>query len=221
MKTSLIIILALFASFTVAGQAANIPITYLPFHITAPGTYVLNTDLTAPYSKTPAITTNQPVGIVVLDLQGHTLHAAPVPFRELNTASYGILVHVNGGASGGITIQNGTVEGFAIGLETDTASPDKGGDDVIKNITFKNDPTSSVNSIAIHLVNTSGVSFQGCKFVGAGHIGIFDEASEVGNGYSNLNFDGTLTTNVQVNAHLKFPQLVSFSSSWIQFPTVN
>src|SRR6478672_5299713 len=68
------------------GQAANIPITYLPFTIIAPGTHVLNTDLTAPNANSIAISMYKPVGSVVLRLNGHTLHAAPVPFRELNTA---------------------------------------------------------------------------------------------------------------------------------------
>jgi hypothetical protein len=179
----------------------------------------MNTDLIAPYSKTPAITSSQPVGVVIIDLQGHTLHAAPVPFRELNV-SVGILLYVDGGADGGVTIQNGTLEGFAVGLET-KADPDKGGDDVVKNITFKNNLTSPVNSIAIHLFQTSGVSIVGCHFVGAWHMGIFDEQSELGNGYSNLHFDGTLTTNIQVNGHTTgtylYPQIVNFSSSW-NFP---
>jgi hypothetical protein len=218
LKTSLFLFLAIFASLT-NNQAANIPINYLPFKITAPGTYVLNSDLTAPYSRTqtPAITTYQPVGFVVIDLQGHTIHAAPVPARELNNNSFGILMDVEGGAAGFVTIQNGTLEGFAVGLVTSTSSPDKGGGDLIKNITFKNDLTSSVNSIAIHLVNTGGVNIVGCKFIGAGKVGIFDEGSYVGNGYSNLYFDGTLTTNIQVTARLTFPQLVSFSSSLV-FP---
>jgi hypothetical protein len=207
------------------GQAANIPITHLPFSITAPGTYVLNTDLAAPYSKSPAITVYSPVGNIVLDLQGHTIHAAPVPFRELNTASQGMLVWCNGGAYGETIIQNGTLEGFAYGLVTATASPDEGADVLFTNLTFKNDPASPVNSIAIHLNGTSGTRIVGCKFVGAGRMGIFDDQSEVGNGYSNLHFDGTLTTNIQVNSHtggpLRFAQIVNFSSTWNEFPTLN
>jgi hypothetical protein len=218
LKTSLLLLLAIFASLT-NNQAANIPITHLPFNITAPGTYVMNTDLIAPYSKTPAITSDQPVGVIVIDLQGHTLHAAPVPFRQPNI-SVGILLYVDGGADGGVTIQNGTLEGFAVGLET-KADPDKPGDDTVSNITFKNDPTSPANSIAIHLFQTSGVRIVGCHFVGAGQMGIFDEQSEIGNIYSNLHFDGTLTTNIQVNGHTTgtylYPQLVNFSSTWIPF----
>jgi hypothetical protein len=219
LKTTLILLLAIFASLT-NNQAANIPINYLPFKITAPGTYVMNTDLIAPYSKTPAITSNQPVGVVVIDLQGHTLHAAPVPFKILNATSIGIHLNVDGGAAGGIILQNGTLEGFAIGLETD-ADPDKPGDDVVSNITFKNDSTSPANSIAIHLFQTSGVSIVGCHFVGAWRVGIFDEQSELGNSYSNLHFDGTLTTNIQVNGHTTgtylYPQIVNFNSTW-NFP---
>jgi hypothetical protein len=215
MKTLLNLTLA-FCAF-LSSHAANIPITHLPFSINAPGTYVLNTDLIAPYSKSPAITVYSPVGVIVLDLQGHTIHAAPVPFRELNTVSQGILVWCNGGAAGGTTIQNGTLEGFAVGLLTATASPDEGADVLFTNLTFKNDPTSPVNSIAIHLVGSSGTRIVGCKFVGAGRMGIFDDQSEVGNDYSNLYFDGTLTTNIQVTAKRTYPQLVNFSSNLL-FP---
>jgi hypothetical protein len=73
MKTTLILLLAIFASFAATGQAANVPINYLPFTISAPGTYVLNTDLTA-IPNSYAILINQPIGNVTLDLKGHTLH---------------------------------------------------------------------------------------------------------------------------------------------------
>jgi hypothetical protein len=224
LKTSLFLFLAIFASIT-NNQAANIPINYLPFTINSPGNYVLNKDLTAPYSKTPAITVGSPVGNIVLDLQGHTIHAAPVPFKELNTVSQGILVWCNGGAYGETIIQNGTLEGFAVGLVTATASPDEGADVLFTNLTVKNDPTSPVNSIAIHLNGSSGTRIVGCRFVGAGQMGIFDDQSEVGNSYSNLHFDGTLTTNIQVNNHpakpFPFAQIVNFSSTWNEFPTAN
>jgi hypothetical protein len=127
----------------------------------------------------------------------------------------------------GTTIQNGTLEGFAVGLVTNTASINKPGYFLLQNVTFKNDLTSSVNSMAIHLVNTSAVHIVGCHFVGAGKMGIFDDKSELGNSYSDLHFDGTLTTNIQVNGYVSspgrnpFPQIVNFSSVWNQFPTLN
>jgi hypothetical protein len=210
MKTLLNLILAFTA--VISSNAANIPINYLPFTITSPGTYVLNKDLTAPYSKTAAITSYQPVGDVLIDLQGHTIHAAPVPFKILNAASIGIHLDVEGGAAGDVTIQNGTLEGFAVGLVTSSGSNDKPGDDTVSNITFKNDSTSPANSIGIHFVGSSGVRVVGCKFIGAGHIGILDDQSEVGNYYSNLYFDGTLDFNLQVTPHVTYPQLVSFDS---------
>jgi hypothetical protein len=219
MKTTLLFLLAIFASLT-NNQAANIPVNYLPFTINSPGTYVLQRDLTA-NANSFAISMAKPVGAIVLDLNGHTLHAIPVPFPQLNTTSHGILVHLNGGAAGGITIQNGTLEGFAYGIETSSVTPDKGSDMLIQNVTFKNDPTSSVNSIAIHLVFADSATISGCKFVGAGHTGILDEMNETGLTLSNLSFDGTLVTNIQENGYKKFPQTVATYQSYLNFSILN
>jgi hypothetical protein len=216
MKTTLLLFLALLASFTATGQAANIPITYLPFTINSPGTYVLQKDLTA-NANSFAISMAKPVGAIVLDLNGHTLHAIPVPFPQLNTTSHGILVHLNGGAAGGITIRNGTLEGFAYGIETSSITPDKNSDLLIQNVTFKNDLTSSVNSVAIHLVLADSATISGCKFVGAGHTEILDEMNETGLTLNNLSFDGTLVTNIQENAYKGFPQTVVNFYSYLNF----
>jgi hypothetical protein len=157
----------------------------------------------------------KPVGSVVLDLNGHTLHAAPTPFAEANTSSYGVLVHLNGGADGGITIQNGTLEGFAYGIETSTVTTNKGSDLVIQNVTFKNDYPSSINAESIHLVAANSAIISGCKFVGAGRVGILDEKNETGITFSNLSFDGQLRVNIQQNGYLNYPQIVSFNSALI------
>jgi hypothetical protein len=213
MKT-LIKLMTLLALASV-GQAANIPITYLPFTITAPGTYVLATDLTSKKPNSFAISMYKPVGSVVLDLNGHTLHAAPAPFVEANTASYGVLVHLDGGAAGGITIRNGTLEGFAYGFETSTVTANKGSDLLIQNVTFKNDYPSSKNSESIHLVAANSAIITGCSFVGRGRVGILDEKNETGLTLSNLSFDGQLGVNIQQNGYLTYPQIVSFNSEMI------
>jgi hypothetical protein len=80
MKTTLILLLALFASFAAAGQPANnplqTPISTLPVVITKPGYYYLVANLfftmPTPSSQTTAITVNAP-GPVVIDMRGFTL----------------------------------------------------------------------------------------------------------------------------------------------------
>src|ERR1700761_5664096 len=62
---------------TQAAKNATIPISYMPFSITAPGTYVLTGNLTFSPSTSvvvPAITVSTAIsGPVVIDLKGFTL----------------------------------------------------------------------------------------------------------------------------------------------------
>ena len=197
----LIALLAL-ASIGQAANFPNIPISYLPFTISAPGTYVLNTDLTLANANSFAINMNQPVGDVVLDLKGQTLHIK---------TSYGILVHLSGGAAGGITIQNGTLEGFAYGIEATTTTPNKLTHLTVQNITFKNnlDPTYT-SSEDIHLSHTNGVIVKGCNFVGVGRLGVMDKNSATGNIFTNLSLDGQLSVNIMQDGAT--PLTVSWTS---------
>lgn len=110
MKTSLLLTLTaafLAASVTASAQAKK-PINKVPFTITKPGNYFLAKDL--------VVTTPHPVqgftGIIIdtsnvtIDLNG----------RELSTASgTGVGINTSGGASN-ITIRNGLIRGFGIGI---------------------------------------------------------------------------------------------------------
>jgi hypothetical protein len=199
LKTSLFLPLAIFASLT-NSQAANIIINYLPYTISAPGTYVLNTDLTA-IPNSYAILINQPVGNVTLDLKGHTLHMS-------GNTSYGIIAKMSGGFPGIVTIQNGTISVSAYGLDVKTnLSQQKNTNLVVQNMTFSNNTTSAED---IYLEQTLGVQVESCKFVGVGRLGIMDENSPTGNTFTNLSFDGKLSVNMMEDGTP--PLIVNFSS---------
>jgi hypothetical protein len=68
------------------------------------------------------------------------------------------------GQAGGITIQNGTLEGFAYGIEATTTTPNKLTHLLVQNITFKNniDPAYT-SSEDIHLSHTNGVIISGAN----------------------------------------------------------
>jgi hypothetical protein len=201
MKTSLLLLLALLASFTAThGQAANIPITYLPYTISAPGTYVLNTDLTA-NPNSYAILIYQPAGNVILDLKGHTLNMS-------GDTSYGIIAKMSGGGPGIVTILNGTISVSAYGLDVQTnPSQQKVTNLIVQNVTFSNNTTSAED---IYLEQTNGVQVKNCRFVGVGRLGIMDENSVMGNTFTNLSFDGKLSVNMMEDGTP--PLIVNFSS---------
>jgi hypothetical protein len=202
MKTTLILLLAILASFTATGQTANIPFTYLPFTISAPGTYVLNTDLTSTNVNSVGVAINQQaVGNIVLNLNGHTLHG--------NGAVAGITVNLRDVNGANLTIRNGTLDGFYYGIETNAEdSPAQHSHFLVENVTFK---STNNNTVSISLENTNGAVIGGCKFLGVMRVGIWDAASAYGNTYSNLSFDGQQSTNIQEGG--SYPQTVSFQAN--------
>jgi hypothetical protein len=189
-QSSLIILLAIFASFAVAGQPTNIPITYLPFHITAPGTYVVTANLSYPAQPTnqdanAAITISTSIpGAVVLDLKGHTLTGGGYYSVAVGIGSFDGSTKAN---THSITVQNGTVQNFGYGVWAEISGV------ILTNIT--------VNSIAFHISQTpndtsTGILFSqvssstisNCTFFSANN-GITDRASTGGNTYSNNTFN--------------------------------
>ncbi len=197
LRKMMILIGAAIVAPTLVG--AQTPISYLPYVISAPGTYPLATDLTA-IPNSAAITMYQPVGTVILDLKGHTLHLS-------GDTSYGIQVHLLGGAVDGITIRNGTLSVSAYGIEATTNTPGKFTNLLVENVTFQNNSNSAED---IHLSQTNGVQVKGCKFVGTGRLGVLDENSPTGNKFTNLSFDGKLSVNMMEDGIS--PLTVSFSS---------
>ena len=91
-----------------SAQSANIPISYLPFPITAPGTYVVTRNLSFPLSATgiEAITISTAIsGSVILDLKGFTLTGGG---GDSIGIGIGVFAGTNGPNSNPITVRNGS-----------------------------------------------------------------------------------------------------------------
>jgi hypothetical protein len=167
-----------------AVKATSTPIPFLPFSITAPGTYVLTTS-PAVFTNIgiAAITINVTVpGPVVLDLGGYTLsgitNGTGVTIQRAQS-----LPNISS-----ITVRNGTIQGFAYGVVVGVLSPSYSSQIHIEHLTLKN--------IQFNQTNNSTIS--DCTFIGGGDWGIQDQASKGGNVYSNDYFDGTQISPIQV-----------------------
>ena len=210
MKTSLILLLAILASFTAASsKAATITINALPFTITTPGTYVLATDLTmtsawpgavAIYISVRSSVPNGPVptGNTILDLGGHTIHGGAFIGVRVDSTAY-------------ISVINGTLDGFSDGIDISMG----GGTFshlLIDNITFK---STKNNTSGITMTKTNGAVVSRCNFIGPMLCGIYDHYSTIGSTFINLNFDGYQTTNIQEGGMdgFPYPQTVNFNTT--------
>jgi parallel beta-helix repeat protein len=120
-KTTLLTVALGLLMSAIATQAANIQIKSLPFlPITAPGTYVLVSDLTYTAQSGAAITILPNLsGPVVINLNGHTLTGtASIPLT--NNSSIGVFIDGNGPSHSTITIENGTITHFNSGVFADS-----------------------------------------------------------------------------------------------------
>jgi hypothetical protein len=151
----------------------EIPISSLPFAITAPGTYVLTGNLTAgqlgiAYPGALLIAKNIQ-GPVVVDLKGFAITSTYA--TAISIGSYGAPLNTYP-----ITIKNGTISG---GLCTNPGNiPSPATELTIDNVTF-------VGQTGILFVQTSNSTVKNCTFQNGG-IGDYD--SPGGNRYLNLTF---------------------------------
>jgi hypothetical protein len=177
---------------TQAAKSPSIKISALPFNITAPGTYVLTSNLTSPITSygvgainiSPAI-----AGSVVVDLGGFTL-TGPGPWQ-----SGGITIGVTIGVIGGtpntypIRVRHGTIQNFGIAVQTQAAS-----NITINSVVFNLPTTSDAIGIAgVMLNNTDSSIVNNCTFNLNGATngvtyGITDYLSTGGNSYNNNTF---------------------------------
>jgi hypothetical protein len=174
---------------TLSAQAANIPISTLPFTITAPGTYVLTGDLNSS-SLGNAISVGMGIqGPVIIDLKGFTITGP-------GEASIGVSIGLNvpGSATDTnpfpITVRNGTISNFGFGVLAEHKNPPS--DITVHKIVFNTSANSANNGAGVffYLVNSSTVS--NCTFHG-GAYGIEDSLSSGGNRYNNDTFIDTGT----------------------------
>jgi len=166
-----------------SAHSANIPISYLPFNITAPGTYVVTSNLVCPAPET-AITINGSVaGRIILDLGGYTVSTYP------NTGSLvaGIVIQSNP-ANINITVRNGAVYGFWVGVDVNpnTAVPSPL---YFSNIHLENVAFLFERLIGVSYNQIDSSTVNDCTFTGGVLTGIKDTYSPTGNRYSQNSFD--------------------------------
>jgi polygalacturonase len=172
-------------------QATNIQITYLPYTISAPGTYVLTgnltTDMSYPSSQGAAITILKNIpGPVVLDFEGHA-----ITWTGTTGTSYGVFIGIVGPSvvnTYPITISNGTINGFAISIDGDSGP--------ITRLTVENMRFSNMNE-GVKIRYTSYANVDNCVFTLA-QYGIDDYSTEANNSYLNNTFN-----------HVGYPILIS------------
>jgi hypothetical protein len=175
------ILFVLASALTLASSfAVPIPITAVPFAITAPGTYVLSSNLTS-FASQPAITIDSPTaGQIILDLGGFTLQFNP----NFGPGHSGIAIQSNS-TSSNITIRNGTVQHFGVGVDVNPLATGFLSNIHINNITFTGDIPAGVQ---FHQVNSSSVT--NCTFTQCSFYGIRDLDTQTGNQYGYDAFNG-------------------------------
>jgi hypothetical protein len=190
MKLKSTIMLIAFALLSaLSAQSANVKISSLPFNITAPGTYVLTTNLTSTATNTGAINISTAApGPVVLDLKGFSITGP-------GGRSFGVTVgYVPFGGSNAypVTIRNGTLNNFEYEVWAEGASDLYLSDITVNNIVFNVNPNWTLPAgygIDFQYVNSSTIS--NCTFITSTY-GISDTASAGGNSYNNNTFESVL-----------------------------
>jgi hypothetical protein len=171
---------------TQAAKTSTIPISYLPYPITAPGTYVLTGNLTLTSGNLGGINVLTNVsGPVVIDLKGYTITGPGTP-------SSGVLLSDTGSINTyPITIRNGTIShctsGIYVGERTDVT---------INNIAFIEpaDLSTGANIIGVDLERSNSSTVSNCTFIvpvadtGLTAFGIIDSESTGGDSYNNDTF---------------------------------
>jgi hypothetical protein len=166
---------AMASAQNVQSATPRIPISSVPFAITAPGTYVLTANLTTGqvgsiYQAILIATDIQ--GPVVLDLNGFTLTGNNLPAISIGSG--------RAPNTYPITIKNGIISG---GLDTNPGGvPFPATEITIANVTFLS------SGITFNQVSSSTV--KNCTFQG---VGIHDLGSPGGNCYVNLTFINNTT----------------------------
>jgi hypothetical protein len=187
-----------------------IPISSLPFNITAPGTYALTGNLPSPPLSNQngvvgAINISPSIaGSVVVDLGGFTLTGPGW------SGAFGISIAIVIGNEYGphntypITIRNGTIQNFGTGVEPLSAS-----DVTINNIVFNLADTSdsSAGVAGVFAGGDDSLIVSNCVFNANGpptnngiNYGIIDYGTTGGNNYSNNTFSANFYSILVVSA---------------------
>jgi hypothetical protein len=167
-----------------AKPPTGIPITSLPFTITAPGTYVLESDLSfsVPLGSPGIIIATNIPGPVILNLRGHTISGS--------NGAVGIGIGSFAGAAGGntypITVRNGSITNVGWGVWVEQVS-------AISNITVENLSitctfSSAYTSVGILFSEVNNSVISNCS-ISQSDYGIEDGLSAGGNHFSSVVFN--------------------------------
>lgn len=228
MKTILILLTAAFGlimSAYAGPPAAPIQIPALPFNINAPGTYVLNGDLsftdiinnqdTGLEWDYPAITISTAIsGPVVLDLRGHTILGNVVLTPTYIPGGTGIAIGyaLPGGVgpyifgpsnTNSITIQNGHLKNLSVGINVWASNVSS--NIQIRNVTFDN----VYNSIV--LSNTKLSTIADCVFSNTS-FAIEDYGGKGGNQYINDTFKDSVANDITITGSAAAIKWVMFAA---------
>jgi hypothetical protein len=194
-RTLLTATLGLIMSAIVA-TAEDIPITSLPYTITASGTYVFTQDLTYSDPANPAITIQPAFGVataIVLDLRGHTLSG-----YATSSVTIGILnVYRFGGKP--ITIRNGTIQNYSllVSVANSHYEANQQVGVVLDHLTFDDSQNpaypNGTEAVAVHLGQMNNSTVSNCVFQHC-NTAIADGNSLGGNRYVNDSFFACETT---------------------------
>jgi hypothetical protein len=167
-------------------QAANIPITFLPYIISAPGTYLIRSDLSYTSQQGFAINilTNLE-GPVVLDFNGHTITGGGAGSQSFGVQMGGVSEYALNTYP--ITIRNGSLQGFFIGVDAEQGNLAGTTELTVENMNFS---TVSANfaTYGVKLLNTSYSKIDNCVYKGTSY-GIFDGSTGGNNSYLNNTFN--------------------------------
>jgi hypothetical protein len=200
-RTTTLLLMAALGLITsaIAAQPANsnnIQITYLPFNITAPGTYVLTGNLTYTGTDTAITITSNLTGPVVLNLRGHTLTGSGGNNFTTENFSNGVSVSGNGPSPSTITIENGTITNFGFGVRAQPTNGIVNGLHAIffsaidiNNLVFAHTQTPAGDGAGVLFSQVNSSTVSNCTF-GAADFGIEDVESAGGNRYTNDIFTG-------------------------------
>jgi hypothetical protein len=207
LKNTLLVAAFSLITSIIAASGADIPITTLPFNITAPGTYVLTGNLSFPQSQSNAITINSTV-----------VGAVDLNFRRFAiTGGGGSSVAVYIGTQGisntyPITVRNGTLINFGFGVMAATAihTPSMAHLTYISvnKLVFANEPSPNPYGTGVKFQQVDFSTVNNCIFNHNGVNGIQDSLSAGGNSYLNDTFMGVNPLSVDQDV----PQIESITT---------
>jgi hypothetical protein len=171
-------------------HAAEITITYLPYTITAPGTYVLKSNLSYPGPtefNVAAISIQASEGPVVLDMKGFTITGLQ---SNLNDTT-GIAIF---DAPNPLIIRNGSLVNFQNGISAYSFQEEPTGGITIDKMIFNLDPATpgAYGEVGVILSAVRNSTISNCSFSN-GSYGIIDNGSPGGNAYSDDYFAISIT----------------------------